>query len=75
MSINLLIFLLIFLIIILTINAEVEVVPVIMGFWHSSHAAELTRIINLKENQGCYLIKVDSHNSASYLYFRCLKKK
>jgi hypothetical protein len=67
--------LLIFVIIICSINAEVEVISVSMGLWHSTHAKELTRIINLKENQGCILFKVDSHNSASYLYFRCLEKK
>ena len=57
------------------IRAEVEVIPVIMGLWHSNHSKELTKVINLKETQGCNLFNVDSHNSATYLYFRCTKNK
>ena len=61
----------IFLTLIFTITAEVEVISVIMGLWHSNHAKELTKIINLKEKQGCYLFNSVSSNAATYLYFRC----
>ena len=61
----------IFLISVLIVNAEVVVIPVVVGFWYSSHAKELTRIINFKEREGCVLFKIDSFNSATYLYFRC----
>lgn len=59
------------LIFVVTIRAEVEVIPVIMGLWYSTHAKEVKKVIDIKETQGCYLFQVDSVNSATYLYFRC----
>ena len=64
----------IFLILFLTINAEVKVVLVNMGLFASNHADELTKVINLKEEQGCLLFNSVSFNSATYLYFSCTKK-
>jgi hypothetical protein len=63
-----------FLIITWTINAEVEVIPVYMPITAIKHAKELTRVINLKENQGCKLFNMESYNNVTYLYFRCEQK-
>jgi hypothetical protein len=65
----------IFLIITWTINAEVKVISINMPLLASSHAKELTRVINLAEDQGCILFNIDSYNDATYLYFRCPKKE
>lgn len=65
----------IFLIITWTISAEVKVVSVIMSLLSSTHTKELTRVINLTEDQGCFLFNIVTYNSATYLYFRCPKKE
>jgi hypothetical protein len=61
----------VFIAIMWTINAKVDVISVNMPLLASNHANELTRVINLKEKQGCLLFNVESYNSATYLYFRC----
>jgi hypothetical protein len=61
----------VFIAIMWTINAKVDVISVNMPLLSTSHAKELTRVINLKEKQGCLLFNVESYNSATYLYFRC----
>jgi hypothetical protein len=65
----------VFLIVAWTINAEVKVISVIMTMLSSSHAKELSRVINLQEDKGCVLFNFESYNSATYLYFRCSKKE
>jgi hypothetical protein len=65
----------VFLIIACTINAEVRVVSVRMTFLASSHAKELTRVINAVEDEGCLLFDSGNYNDATYLYFRCPKKE
>lgn len=64
---------LLFIIYIRIVSAKVEVIPIILGLWHSSHANEVENIINLKESQGCILFNVKSYTSATYLYFRCMQ--
>ena len=65
----------IFLIITWTTNAEVKVISINMPLLANSHAKELTRVINLIEDQGCILFNIESNNNATYLYFRCPKKE
>jgi len=61
----------VFIAIMWTINAKVVVISVNMPLLASNHANELTRVINLKEKQGCLLFNMESYNNATYLYFRC----
>jgi len=65
----------IFLIIACTVNAEVRVVSVKMPLFASSHAKELTRVINAAEDKGCILFNSEPYGDATYLYFRCPKKE
>ena len=53
--------------------SEVKVVSVTMPLLASSHAKELSRVINLIEKQGCVMFDKESYNNATYLYFRCSK--
>jgi len=70
---NSIILLILFSIILANVSAIVEVIAVRMPLFATAHAAQLTQVINKKEEgpNGCVFFNSEAYGDATYLYFRC----
>lgn len=57
--------------IITIVKSYTIVINVMVPLLASSHAKNLTSVINKMETKGCKLILTDTYNNSTYLYFDC----